>query len=294
MAFFCPWFFFGSEGWRREDSSFLEKLQVRSVPAHQHHTHASASSSARLPAPLFVFQSVTNSVISKPNHSTHHNQITLSIHYFSLRLVWPKVHLISVCFFCFSRSSLFHSPPGKIVVSLLGSGAHLQLSTNKAGFFYHTVCLLLPCRLSISNFGFLVFNFILMLFALSPSFKPHTAFYFPPHFFPGGDSIFFLAKKKKLCDVCAFHIIPQSSHQATWADMNGDGRLDILTARASKPVVSSPRAEMVWLEQPEDPTQVCSRGGIPGSPHHGFSSIGGVLTYFLVFFIHHTFQTQTV
>jgi len=70
--------------------------------------------------------------------------------------------------------------PGKIVVSLLGSGAHLQLSTNKAGFFYHT---------------------------------------------------------------------------ATWADMNGDGRLDILTARASKPVVSSPRAEMVWLEQPEDPAQ---------------------------------------
>jgi len=95
-----------------------------------------------------------------------------------------------------------------------------------------------------------------MLFALSPNFKPHTVFYFPPHFFPGSDSIFF-SEKTKLCDVCAYHTIPQSSHQATWADMNGDGRLDILTARASKPVVSSPRAEMVWLEQPEDPAQVC-------------------------------------
>jgi len=37
-------------------------------------------------------------------------------------------------------------------------------------------------------------------------------------------------------------------HQATWHDMNGDGRLDIVAARATAP--KNPAGEMVWFEQP--------------------------------------------
>ena len=33
-------------------------------------------------------------------------------------------------------------------------------------------------------------------------------------------------------------------------DMNGDGLLDVLTARATKPIVGTQSGEMLWLEQP--------------------------------------------
>eukprot|EP00455_Lapot_gusevi_P009013 TRINITY_DN13_c0_g1_i5.p1 TRINITY_DN13_c0_g1~~TRINITY_DN13_c0_g1_i5.p1 ORF type:complete len:405 (-),score=164.36 TRINITY_DN13_c0_g1_i5:108-1322(-) len=39
-------------------------------------------------------------------------------------------------------------------------------------------------------------------------------------------------------------------HRAKWVDMNGDGRLDVLTARATKPFFGSGKGELVWLEQP--------------------------------------------
>ena len=40
-------------------------------------------------------------------------------------------------------------------------------------------------------------------------------------------------------------------HRVEWHDMNQDGRLDIVTARANKPMIGSTTSEMLWLEQPE-------------------------------------------
>lgn len=34
-------------------------------------------------------------------------------------------------------------------------------------------------------------------------------------------------------------------------DMNNDGKLDLLTARATKPLFSAPGGELLWLEQPD-------------------------------------------
>jgi hypothetical protein len=42
-------------------------------------------------------------------------------------------------------------------------------------------------------------------------------------------------------------------HRVEWHDMNNDGRLDIVTARANKPVFGQTSAEMLWLEQPASP-----------------------------------------
>ena len=39
-------------------------------------------------------------------------------------------------------------------------------------------------------------------------------------------------------------------HSVKWADMNGDGLLDIVTARAKKPIFGSSKGELIWLEQP--------------------------------------------
>lgn len=39
-------------------------------------------------------------------------------------------------------------------------------------------------------------------------------------------------------------------HMAVWEDLNGDGRLDLLTARATKPLFGAGSGEMLWLEQP--------------------------------------------
>lgn len=41
-------------------------------------------------------------------------------------------------------------------------------------------------------------------------------------------------------------------HQVEFHDMNADGLLDIVTARAKKPVIGNPGGEMVWLENPGD------------------------------------------
>lgn len=40
-------------------------------------------------------------------------------------------------------------------------------------------------------------------------------------------------------------------HRVEWHDMNQDGRLDIVTARANKPMIGPATSEMLWLEQPE-------------------------------------------
>lgn len=49
-------------------------------------------------------------------------------------------------------------------------------------------------------------------------------------------------------------VAPQDSgwfyHRVMWKDMNGDGKLDILTARATKPIFGSAAGELLWLEQP--------------------------------------------
>jgi hypothetical protein len=37
---------------------------------------------------------------------------------------------------------------------------------------------------------------------------------------------------------------------AVWIDMNADGRLDLLTSRATKPLFGSGSGELLWLEQP--------------------------------------------
>jgi hypothetical protein len=39
-------------------------------------------------------------------------------------------------------------------------------------------------------------------------------------------------------------------HKTEWLDMNGDGLLDILTCRATKPLFGTGSGEMLWLEQP--------------------------------------------
>lgn len=39
-------------------------------------------------------------------------------------------------------------------------------------------------------------------------------------------------------------------HRSVMIDMNGDGRLDILTARATKPIIGQSKGELLWLEQP--------------------------------------------
>lgn len=41
-------------------------------------------------------------------------------------------------------------------------------------------------------------------------------------------------------------------HNAIWRDMNGDGRLDVLTARARKGMLGGGGGELLWLEQPAD------------------------------------------
>ncbi|MEB3198572.1 MAG: VCBS repeat-containing protein [Candidatus Sericytochromatia bacterium] len=38
-------------------------------------------------------------------------------------------------------------------------------------------------------------------------------------------------------------------HRAVWRDMNGDGRLDILTARAKKPMMGPALGELVWFSE---------------------------------------------
>ena len=39
-------------------------------------------------------------------------------------------------------------------------------------------------------------------------------------------------------------------HSVKWADMNGDGLLDMVTARAKKPIFGASKGELIWLEQP--------------------------------------------
>ena len=39
-------------------------------------------------------------------------------------------------------------------------------------------------------------------------------------------------------------------HQVEWVDVNQDGLLDILTARAHKPIIGKHRTELIWLENP--------------------------------------------
>lgn len=41
-------------------------------------------------------------------------------------------------------------------------------------------------------------------------------------------------------------------HRAEWRDVNGDGRLDLVAARAQKPLLGSPGGKLVWLEQPAE------------------------------------------
>ena len=40
-------------------------------------------------------------------------------------------------------------------------------------------------------------------------------------------------------------------HMTRWRDMNGDGKLDLITARATKPIIGSAGGQLLWLEQPQ-------------------------------------------
>ena len=42
-------------------------------------------------------------------------------------------------------------------------------------------------------------------------------------------------------------------HRARWSDLNADGRLDLISARARKPMFGKGLGELLWLEQPENP-----------------------------------------
>lgn len=42
-------------------------------------------------------------------------------------------------------------------------------------------------------------------------------------------------------------------HQAEWTDIDGDGKLDIIAARAYKPLFAKAKAELVWLKPPSSP-----------------------------------------
>ncbi len=44
-------------------------------------------------------------------------------------------------------------------------------------------------------------------------------------------------------------------HRVLFADINGDGRLDAVTARAKKPLFGASDGEILWLEQPQKPTK---------------------------------------
>ena len=61
-------------------------------------------------------------------------------------------------------------------------------------------------------------------------------------FNPESNDLFRITKKKK----------GWWYHQVVWTDMNNDGRLDVLTARAKKGMFGGDGGEMVWLEQPAD------------------------------------------
>jgi hypothetical protein len=39
-------------------------------------------------------------------------------------------------------------------------------------------------------------------------------------------------------------------HKSEWIDLNGDGKLDLLTARGTKPIIGTAGGELLWLEQP--------------------------------------------
>lgn len=45
-------------------------------------------------------------------------------------------------------------------------------------------------------------------------------------------------------------------HRVEWVDMNADGLLDMVTARARKPIFGGGMGELVWMEQPENPRQM--------------------------------------
>lgn len=45
-------------------------------------------------------------------------------------------------------------------------------------------------------------------------------------------------------------------HRGVFFDVNGDGLEDIITARAKKPLFGKGLGELLWLEQPSDPTQL--------------------------------------
>lgn len=56
-------------------------------------------------------------------------------------------------------------------------------------------------------------------------------------------------------------------HRTYFEDMNGDGRLDIVTARGTKPIMSDGQGELVWLEQPsKNPTDTWSEHLIANGP----------------------------
>lgn len=40
-------------------------------------------------------------------------------------------------------------------------------------------------------------------------------------------------------------------HMTQWRDMNGDGKLDLITTRATKPIIGSAAGQLLWLEQPQ-------------------------------------------
>ena len=45
-------------------------------------------------------------------------------------------------------------------------------------------------------------------------------------------------------------------HRVEWVDMNADGLLDMVTARARKPILGGGQGELIWMEQPQNPHQM--------------------------------------
>ena len=64
-------------------------------------------------------------------------------------------------------------------------------------------------------------------------------------------------------------------HQAGWLDVDGDGVMDVVAARATKPIFGRPKSELVWIDRPFDASDRTSEQALTGDdgPGVGFTLV---------------------